>query len=162
MRAYHKSDAWNHRGVNHEMPIGVVLVVAVTLVLGTVLVTDGVAKQKPSDTPKNERPRYVDELPPMHFLSGDLDRGQRGQWELNDIPLVFTKGSLLIVENEPEATASLVEGQRALVMGHWLGKSFVVRLATLKQRSPMGSLSEEALGPIKSLDPKADPDRTPH
>jgi len=162
MRAFHKSDAGNHRGVSSQVPAGLLLMLAIPMVIGAILVTDGVAKQKPSDMPKNERPRYVDELPPMHFLAGNLDLANKGQWELDDIPLVFTAGSLVMAENDPEAAASLVEGQRAFVMGHWVGDSFVVRFLTLKQRNPLGNLSDQPLGPIKSIDPKADPERTPH
>jgi len=162
MTAIWTDNAWQNKGALQKLLAGATLVLAVTLVLGVFLVTDGVAKKKPADVSDQKRPRYVDKLPPMHFLAGKPESSFSGGWELNGTPLVFTDGSMITSEEDPESQAVPRDGQFMLLMGHWQGGSFVVRHAILKTTSltsELGGLSGE---PIKSINPRADPERTPH
>ncbi len=163
MRANPKMDAHfggftSHRG----LLVTLTVIGFVVLASWALQPADTAAKVKPKDAPERVRPPLEDRLPPMHFLSGILTQDSKGTWKINEVPIWFTKDSQLTAEENPAENIPPQEGRMAILMGHWQGKSFVVRQGTIKNDSNLTDLLTPSGTLVRSINPKADPTRVSH
>lgn len=110
-------------GAPGRIMLGMMLVVALVALLA---VTTSVAREKKPEVwkPKVVRPNN---LPPMRFLSGTLNRDGLGNWRIGETQIWFTRDSRLVDIDRPGEGRPPRRGQEVLLMGQRLGTSFIVR-----------------------------------
>jgi hypothetical protein len=87
--------------------------------------------KKSKDRKPPQRARCLNRAPTLHFERGTLQRSGHHGWLLDSRPIAFTKESRVVDQLDPGVRTSPREGRTAVVMGHRIGGTLVVRQATL-------------------------------
>ncbi len=107
---------------------GVVLVFLLSIICGGFGWPDGaLAKGKPQIADPGPGPVRPDNLPPMSFLSGQLDYEVGRGWRVGHSQILFTPHSILLGSDGSGEAVAPMSGYQILLMGHQSGNVFVVR-----------------------------------
>jgi len=131
----------------------VAVITVMALVVTLIPATETLAWGKKKPEPKEERAPRLNKLPPMKFITGDLTRDSRGQWTLNGRPVHFTRDSILMSKSEYSRSRELRSHEQVQMMGHWLGRNFVVRTCVVLEDNYTSYIEEPNIKTWSPRDP---------
>lgn len=108
------------------------LLTGVTMLVLLLAVAFAAAGQKEKNRSEPKKAVMVNEAPKIDFVRGTLRRGAYDNWTLDgDQPVLFTKDSFVRDDLTGATNAAPTEGRTAIINGHYVGATLVVRTCCL-------------------------------
>lgn len=135
------------------------LLAPAALVLLALVCPAGTALAGRAKARKDRPPRALrfDREPPLSFLAGELRSDGRGGWEIEGRPIAFTPTCSLEGATLPLRTVQPRDGDHALLMGTWVGRTFLARRGVVEEAfSGVGGLGDGDPSAIRVVDPRSE------